>query len=147
MIGWFKSLFGSGPVTININKVVACDCCRHCDPKPQRPKAPVIGAGESVLMIKFPVTVAAGSDADIDKTVLTYSEDGLTATVLEVAGNGGSFDIIVADGSSGDVFSHYVDKAGNASPASPTARFENASDTTPPAAPAGAPVIGAGQTV
>lgn len=98
-------------------------------------------------MIKYPVTVDAGADPDIDKTVLTYNEDGQTATVLENNGNGGAFEIVVNEGSSGDVFSHYVDRAGNASPASPTARFENASDTTPPAAPSGAPVLGAGQTV
>lgn len=108
---------------------------------------PILSAGETVVMIKYPVTVPAGTQADIAKTRVTTTVDGSDPSTVEISGNGGSIDITVPDGSSGSVVAQYIDRAGNASANSPEARFENASDTTPPDAPAGAPTLGAGESV
>lgn len=98
-------------------------------------------------MIKFPVTVDAGTASDINKTRLTSTVAGETSVVQEVDGNGASFEITVPEHSNGEVYSNYIDRAGNVSDDSPLALWVDASDTTPPAAPAGAPTLGAGESV
>lgn len=119
-------------------------CCRK--KKPQAPAVPVLSFGDSFVAIKFPVSVAAGA-ADVVKTILTVHVEGQPDSTVEIAGNGGNASIVVPQGSNGSVCAAYVDAAGNRSADSPEAPWVNASDTTPPAAPAGAPTLGAGDTV
>lgn len=120
------------------------DCLAPCPPATK----PIIHPfGETVVMIKYPVTVPAGAQADIVTTRVTTTVDGADPVSVDFAGNGGTTNITVPDGSSGSVYAHYIDRAGNVSASSPAATFTNASDTTPPDAPAGAPTLGAGESV
>jgi len=114
---------------------------------PSPPAAIAISKGESVSMIKYKVTVPAGVQPDIVTTRVTTQTDGEDAKLQELTGNGGTFDLVVAEGSSGVVLAQYIDKAGNESKKSPPARWENAADTTPPDAPADAPSLSQGETV
>lgn len=113
------------------------------------PSPPVfvsLSKGDSVTMIKFIVTVPPGAQSDIVKTRVTSQVDGQPATLHDLDGNGGSLDLVVPEGSSGVVLAQYIDKAGNESKKSPEARWENASDQTPPEAPAGAPQLSLGES-
>lgn len=145
MFEWFKSLFTSGKTVIYIDRVMfPCGCCPK--PKPVAPAKPVLHSGDSLMAIKFPVSVPAGA-ADVVKTILKVHVEGQPDTTVEIMGNGGATDIVVPEGSNGSVCASYQDAAGNQSADSPEAPWTNASDTTPPAAPAGAPTLGAGDTV
>lgn len=96
-------------------------------------------------MIKFPVSVPAGGP-DVVKTIVTVHVEGQPDATQELMSNGGDTFIVVPEASNGSVCAAYVDAAGNRSADSPEAPWTNASDTTPPAAPAGAPTLGAGDT-
>jgi len=145
MLDWMKSWFGThGKVVIHIDTVTfPCGCCPK--PKPAAPAVPTLLPGDAYMAIKYPVSVPAGA-ADVTKTVVTVHVEGQPDTTVELASNGGDTFIVVPEGSNGSVCAAYVDGAGNKSPDSPEAPWTNASDTTPPAAPAGAPTLGAGDT-
>lgn len=148
MLDWIKSWFGNdGKIVIHIDSVVfplvECDC------KPCPITAPVgvtLHLGDSFMSIKFPVSVPAGAP-DVVKTVVSFQVEGADVSTIEIAGNGGDTEIVVPEASNGEVWASYADAAGNVSPDSPHATWTNASDTTPPAAPAGAPTLGEGDTV
>lgn len=146
MLDWFKNLFTSGKTVIYIDNVTfpICGCCPK--PKPTAPAVPVLSPGDSFMAIKFPVSVPAGA-SDVVTTTVVYQEDGSPSATVAIAGNGGDTFITVAEGSNGSVWANYADKTGNLSADSPKATWTNASDTVPPAAPAGAPTISAGDTV
>jgi len=104
--------------------------------------------------IQYPVTVQpfvpTPDNQDVPvTTVIVVKVDGDAAPVeSSFTANGGTFNSSpVPVGSSGQITAKFVDKAGNVGPECTPARFENASDTTPPPAPADAVVIGAGQAV
>lgn len=145
MFEWFKNLFTSGKTVIYIDRVMfPCGCCPK--PKPGAPAKPVLRSGDSVTMIKYPVSVPAGGP-DVVKTIVKLHVDGQSDSTVEIPSNGGDMFVTVPEGSNGSVCASYADASGNVSPDSPEAVFTNASDTTPPAAPAGAPTLGAGDTV
>lgn len=121
-----------------------CGCCK---PKPAAPhQAPTLSSGDSFMAIKFPVSVPAGGP-DVVKTVITFTVEGEPSATVEINGNGGDTSIVVPEASNGSLWATYADAAGNVSAPSPTATWTNAADTVPPAAPAGAPTLGAGDTV
>lgn len=145
MFEWFKSLFTSGKTVIYIDRVMFP--CGYCPkPKPGAPAKPVLRSGDSVTMIKYPVSVPTGGP-DVVKTIVKLHVDGQPDSTVEIPSNGGDTFVTVPEGSNGSVCASYADAAGNVSADSPEAVFTNASDTTPPAAPAGAPTLGAGDTV
>lgn len=147
MLDWIKSWFGThGKTVIYIDSVTfpMCGCCHHT--KPAAPGKPILSSGDAYMAIKFPVSVPAGA-ADVVKTKVTSQVDGADPVVVELASNGGDTFIVVPEASNGSVWASYSDAAGNASPNSPSATWTNASDTTPPPAPTGAPTLGAGDTV
>lgn len=150
---WIKNLFtkrDNGKVVYIEDVTIHC-YAGSCNCKPVPPAAsrvpPVLGKGDSVLMIKFPVLVEPGVDADIEKTIVFHQVEGVETEVTEeLVGNGGSTFITVPENSNGACWSRYIDKAGNPSADSPKAFWTNASDTTPPASAANAPNLGKGQT-
>lgn len=146
MFDWVKSWFANGKTVIYINEVIfpPCGCCHK--PTPVAPTKPILFPGDAYMAIKFPVSVPPGAP-DVVKTSVTFTVEGQPSTTVDIAGNGGSTDIVVPEGSNGVVSAKYFAAAGNPSLPSPEATWTNASDTTPPAAPQGAPVLGAGDTV
>ena len=78
---------------------------------------------------------------------MSWQSGSSTPVVVEIASNGGDTSIVVPEGSDGEAWANYTDAAGNVSADSPKATWTNASDTQPPPAPAGAPTLGAGDTV
>lgn len=109
------------------------------------------GGEVSMRIIYRNVVVPAGrADQNITKTRVYTQVDGSDVPqIQEIAGNGGTVDIIVPEKASGQCWFTYVDGSENAneSPRSPVTRFELANDQTPPDAPEGGLALPLGDSI
>lgn len=104
MLDWLKSWIKTSKVVIYVDRVEFP--CGGCGNKLSAPLRPTLYSshGDSVIMIKFPVTVAPGTDPDIASTTVFSQVDGDAAASVVIDGNGGDTFVTVPDGSSGDVW-------------------------------------------
>lgn len=140
MWDWIKS-FAAGKTTV----VVVNTCC-HCKPRRKGPAAPTLSPGDSIMAIKYPITMPADTAPDVVKRTFKYKVNGGDEQKIDFDTANATGEFIVPVGAAVDYFATETDGSGNESEPGTMGHIDSAADTTPPMAP-GAPVLGPGETV